>query len=42
MAFSKAQIKMLLRITQASGYNFNLPAREVDKLIETLKNEIKF
>lgn len=41
MAFSKAQLKMLLRITQASGYN-NLPAREVDKLIETLKNEIKF
>lgn len=40
MAFSKAQLKMLLRITQASG--FNLPAREVDKLIETLKNEIKF
>ena len=42
MAFSKAKLKMLLRITQASGYNFTLPAREVDKLIETLKNEIKF
>ena len=41
MALSKNQLKMLLRITQASGYEFNLPPREVDKLIETLKNEIR-
>lgn len=42
MALTKSQLKMLLRITQALGYKFNLPAREVDLLIEALKNEIKF
>lgn len=42
MSLSKSQLKMLLRIAQASGYELNLPPREVDKLIEALRSEIKF